>query len=263
MVNRLQPPPLPDWLSRMVPRDRYLVQLKDARMHVMESGQGFPVLMLHGNPTWGFLYRRVAQALAGDPVSAIMPDLIGMGFSDKPRDWGRSHPRVPCGQDRRAHRSAGSQAADIGRPGLGRSDRSARIGGAAGASRRTRRAKLGDRAAACRLSANALPPLREASNRQRHRLPLAGVSAEHDFRRSRRQAQHSRRRCPCLPLPSPRPEKQRGALSSAGWSRIRRSTRRSRRYAVARTSSTFSGPCEMGGGDRDPSLAACAPGWRS
>src|SRR5713101_639682 len=86
MVNRLPPPPLPDWLSRMVPPDRYLVQLKDARMHVMESGQGLPVLMLHGNPTWGFLYRRVAQALAGAPVRAIMPDLIGMGFSDKPRD---------------------------------------------------------------------------------------------------------------------------------------------------------------------------------
>lgn len=55
-------------------------------MHVMEVGAGRPVLMLHGNPTWGFLYRKVAAALAGEPLRLIMPDLIGLGFSDKPRD---------------------------------------------------------------------------------------------------------------------------------------------------------------------------------
>jgi haloalkane dehalogenase len=70
----------------MVPFDRYLVRLGDHRMHVMETGQGVPVLMMHGNPTWGFLYRRVAEALRGAPVRAIMPDAIGMGLSDKPTD---------------------------------------------------------------------------------------------------------------------------------------------------------------------------------
>jgi pimeloyl-ACP methyl ester carboxylesterase len=53
-------------------------------MHVMESGQGRPVLMLHGNPTWGFLYRRVARALGDEPFRVILPDLIGLGFSDRP-----------------------------------------------------------------------------------------------------------------------------------------------------------------------------------
>jgi haloalkane dehalogenase len=70
----------------MLPFDRYRVDVGGAQMHVMESGRGFPVLMLHGNPTWGFLYRRVASALAGASVRAIMPDLLGLGLSDKPRD---------------------------------------------------------------------------------------------------------------------------------------------------------------------------------
>jgi haloalkane dehalogenase len=55
-------------------------------MHVMEAGEGRPVLMLHGNPTWGFLYRKVVQELSGEPLRLIMPDLIGLGLSDKPRD---------------------------------------------------------------------------------------------------------------------------------------------------------------------------------
>ncbi len=56
-------------------------------MHVMETGTGTPVLMVHGNPTWGFLYRKVARALQGQGLRLIMPDLIGFGFSDKPRDF--------------------------------------------------------------------------------------------------------------------------------------------------------------------------------
>jgi len=53
-------------------------------MHVMEAGDGRPVLLLHGNPTWGFLYRKVAAELAAEPLRLIMPDLVGLGFSDKP-----------------------------------------------------------------------------------------------------------------------------------------------------------------------------------
>jgi haloalkane dehalogenase len=65
---------------------RYRARLGPHHMHVMELGQGRPVLMLHGNPTWGFLYRKVAEKLAGEPLRLIMPDLIGLGFSDKPRE---------------------------------------------------------------------------------------------------------------------------------------------------------------------------------
>lgn len=55
-------------------------------MHVMEAGEGQPVLLLHGNPTWGFLYRKVVSALADAPLRLIMPDLVGLGLSDKPSD---------------------------------------------------------------------------------------------------------------------------------------------------------------------------------
>jgi len=71
----------------MVPFDRSLVAVEGRAIHVMETGpeDGLPVLMLHGNPTWGFLYRRVAAALAGERLRLVMPDLVGCGLSDKPR----------------------------------------------------------------------------------------------------------------------------------------------------------------------------------
>ncbi|MBL8952133.1 MAG: alpha/beta fold hydrolase [Myxococcaceae bacterium] len=55
-------------------------------MHVMESGpeDGPTVLLLHGNPTWGFLWRKVVLALGGAPIRIVMPDLVGLGLSDKP-----------------------------------------------------------------------------------------------------------------------------------------------------------------------------------
>ena len=80
----LPAPHLPAWLEKMVPFRRYLVQAGDYRNHVMEIGEGRPVLCVHGNPSWGFLYRKVALALSGQPVRMIMPDLIGLGLSDKP-----------------------------------------------------------------------------------------------------------------------------------------------------------------------------------
>lgn len=78
---------MPPWLTAMLPHDvqRYCVDVGSYRMHVMERGSGRPVLLLHGNPTWGFLYRKVAAALSQEPLRLIMPDLIGLGFSEKPR----------------------------------------------------------------------------------------------------------------------------------------------------------------------------------
>ena len=56
-------------------------------MHYVEEGAGDPVLLLHGEPTWGFLYRRMIPALtrAG---RVVVPDLFGFGRSDKPREQG-------------------------------------------------------------------------------------------------------------------------------------------------------------------------------
>lgn len=83
----MEPPPLPDWIAAQLPPGvtRRLVDVGGQRMHVMEWGQGRPVLLQHGNPTWGFLYRKVVAALEGAPLRLIAPDLVGLGFSDKPR----------------------------------------------------------------------------------------------------------------------------------------------------------------------------------
>ncbi|GII23862.1 haloalkane dehalogenase [Planosporangium mesophilum] len=58
------------------------------RMAYVEDGpsDGEPVLLLHGEPSWSFLYRTVMPVLAAAGLRAIAPDLIGFGRSDKPAE---------------------------------------------------------------------------------------------------------------------------------------------------------------------------------
>jgi haloalkane dehalogenase len=55
------------------------------RMHYVEEGYGDPILLLHGEPTWGFLYRRMIPTLVASG-RVVVPDLFGFGRSDKPTD---------------------------------------------------------------------------------------------------------------------------------------------------------------------------------
>jgi haloalkane dehalogenase len=55
------------------------------KLHYIDQGAGPPVVMLHGNPTWSFLYRHLIAALC-DSHRVIVPDHIGCGMSDKPAD---------------------------------------------------------------------------------------------------------------------------------------------------------------------------------
>jgi len=64
----------------------HYVQVRGHRLHVVDQGSGPAVVLLHGNPTWSFMYRRVVQALA-PTMRAIAPDHLGCGLSDKPQDW--------------------------------------------------------------------------------------------------------------------------------------------------------------------------------
>ncbi|TNF28260.1 MAG: alpha/beta fold hydrolase [Deltaproteobacteria bacterium] len=83
----LPAPPLPDWITRQLPPvDRYAIDVGGHAMHVMEAGVGRPVLLAHGNPSWGFLYRKVIHALDLSRFRVIVPDLVGLGLSDKPAD---------------------------------------------------------------------------------------------------------------------------------------------------------------------------------
>jgi haloalkane dehalogenase len=62
--------------------------LEGLRMHYLDEGNGDPILLLHGEPTWSYLYRKMIPPLSRR-FRVIAPDYIGFGRSDKPteRDW--------------------------------------------------------------------------------------------------------------------------------------------------------------------------------
>jgi len=61
---------------------RYVEQ-DGLRMHYVEEGAGAPVLLLHGEPSWAFLYRKMIPSLAA-VARVVAPDYFGFGRSDKP-----------------------------------------------------------------------------------------------------------------------------------------------------------------------------------
>lgn len=60
------------------------------RVHYVDEGPraGRPVVFLHGNPSWSYLWRRQIAAVAALGYRAIAPDLVGLGLSDKPSEMG-------------------------------------------------------------------------------------------------------------------------------------------------------------------------------
>ena len=74
---------IPHWLFKQLPYNHYSVNVGGKNMHVMEKGTGRPIVFVHGNPMWGYLYRKILNKLDGVSARLIVPDLIGFGFSDK------------------------------------------------------------------------------------------------------------------------------------------------------------------------------------
>src|SRR5262245_64893651 len=62
----------------------------DGPMHYIDEGprNGRPVVLVHGNPTWGFIYRNFVGPLTNAGHRVIVPDHLGFGRSDKPHDAG-------------------------------------------------------------------------------------------------------------------------------------------------------------------------------
>jgi haloalkane dehalogenase len=56
------------------------------RMAYIDEGEGEPVLFVHGEPTWSYLWRKVIPPVREAGYRCIAPDLIGFGASDKPTD---------------------------------------------------------------------------------------------------------------------------------------------------------------------------------
>ena len=57
------------------------------RVHYVDVGTGPPLLLLHGNPTWSFLYRDIIVPLQ-DHFRRIAPDYLGFGLSERPPSFG-------------------------------------------------------------------------------------------------------------------------------------------------------------------------------
>ena len=63
--------------------DTSYVEQDGLRMHYLDEGSGDPVLLLHGEPSWAFLYRKMIPTIAG-VARVVAPDYFGFGRSDKP-----------------------------------------------------------------------------------------------------------------------------------------------------------------------------------
>src|SRR5512145_3237490 len=72
-------------LQKQYPFDSHYLELNGLQYHYLDEGEGAPVVMVHGNPSWSFYYRNLVLALR-DRYRCIVPDHIGCGFSDKPGD---------------------------------------------------------------------------------------------------------------------------------------------------------------------------------
>jgi haloalkane dehalogenase len=81
------------WLDRNeYPFESHFVDVDGGRLHYVDEGvgtedQATPILMVHGQPTWSYMYRHLVRGLS-PRYRCIALDHIGFGLSDKPRHWG-------------------------------------------------------------------------------------------------------------------------------------------------------------------------------
>jgi len=69
------------------PFEPHYAQIEGMRMHYLEEGHGDPILLLHGEPDWSYLYRKMIPTLE-TAFRVVAPDYLGFGRSDKPTEIG-------------------------------------------------------------------------------------------------------------------------------------------------------------------------------
>jgi haloalkane dehalogenase len=78
----------PEWVDpQLFPFESRFVELGGARVHYVDEGSGPTLLMLHGNPTWSFLYRGMIAVLR-ERFRCVALDYPGFGLSDAPAGYG-------------------------------------------------------------------------------------------------------------------------------------------------------------------------------
>jgi pimeloyl-ACP methyl ester carboxylesterase len=77
---------LPLEVRSRFPYDSSSLIVNGSRMHYVDVGEGDapPVLLLHGNPAWGYLWRDVIPPIVRAGYRVVVPDMIGLGLSEKP-----------------------------------------------------------------------------------------------------------------------------------------------------------------------------------
>ena len=123
---------LPDF-----PFEPHYLDQDGLRMHYLDEGVGDPVLCLHGEPTWSYLYRKMIPTLAAR-ARVVAPDYFGFGRSDKPTDIGWYTFDRHCASIVRLVEELDLRSTDARRAGLGRPDRPPSRGRAPGARRPAR-----------------------------------------------------------------------------------------------------------------------------
>lgn len=77
--------PVPDFKpsAQLYPFESRWFETSCGRLHYVDEGSGRPILLLHGNPTWSFLYRNVIVRLR-DRFRCVAVDYLGFGLSERP-----------------------------------------------------------------------------------------------------------------------------------------------------------------------------------
>jgi haloalkane dehalogenase len=76
-----------DIAPELLPFEHRFVALDGARIHYLSEGTGETILLLHGNPAWSFLYRKIIAGLKDD-FHCVAPDFPGYGLSSAPPGYG-------------------------------------------------------------------------------------------------------------------------------------------------------------------------------
>jgi haloalkane dehalogenase len=83
-----QRPALPEHVRALYPFESKWAEIGGYTLHYVDEGprDGNAVVLLHGNPTWSFLYREIIPHVTAAGYRAVAPDYLGFGLSDKPTE---------------------------------------------------------------------------------------------------------------------------------------------------------------------------------
>src|SRR5262249_31622640 len=86
--NTAAMPDRPAWISsELYPFESHYAEIDGASVNYVDEGSGPPLLLLHGNPTWSFLYPEIIKGL-NHRYRCIAPDHPGFGLSQAPAGYG-------------------------------------------------------------------------------------------------------------------------------------------------------------------------------